>query len=70
MISTEEVINRSNKITELGLEIKKAEDEQLEYFKKAEEAAERVKSLNIERSELVAALITDCNKSITINDLD
>lgn len=70
MISTEEVIDRSNKITELGLEIKKAEDEQLEYFKKAEEAAERVKSLNIERSELVAALITDCNKSITINDLD
>ena len=70
MISTEEVIDRSNKITELGLEIKKAEDEQLEYSKKAEEAAERVKSLNIERSELVAALITDCNKSITINDLD
>lgn len=70
MISTEEVIDRSNKITELGLEIKKAEDEQLEYFKKAEEAAERVKSLNIERFELVAALITDCNKSITINDLD
>lgn len=70
MISTEEVINRSNEITKLGLEIKKAEDEQLEYFKKAEEAAERVKSLNIERSELVAALITDCNKSITINDLD
>lgn len=70
MISTEEVIDRSNEITKLGLEIKKAKDEQLEYFKKAEEAAERVKSLNIERSELVAALITDCNKSITINDLD
>lgn len=70
MISTEEVIDRSEEITKLGLEIEEAREEQLEYSRKAEEAAERVKSLNIERSKLVAALITDCNKSITINDLD
>lgn len=67
MISTVEVIEKSKAISDIGLEIQTLNNA---YAKAMSETMEKIKELKAKQDELARNLIQECNKLLTVDDLD
>lgn len=70
MISTVEVIEKSKAISDIGLEIQTLNNAYANHAKAMSETMEKIKELKAKQDELARNLIQECNKPLTVDDLD
>lgn len=70
MITTEEVIKRSNEIAYFSEQIQSLKNEYANYAKKMEGTMKQIEELETKQKELAESLATQCSKTLTIDDLD
>lgn len=68
MISTVEVIEKSKAISDIGLET--LNNAYANHAKAMSETMEKIKELKAKQDELARNLIQECNKPLTVDDLD
>lgn len=68
--STVEVIEKSKAISDIGLEIQTLNNAYANHAKAMSETMEKIKELKAKQDELARNLIQECNKPLTVDDLD
>ena len=70
MISTVEVIETTTALSALGLVIPTLSHAYANHAKAMTETMEKIKELKAKQDELARNLIQECNKPLTVDDLD
>ena len=70
MITTEEVIKRSNEIAYFSERIQSLKNEYANYAKKMEGTMKQIEEIETKRRESAESLAAQCAKTLTIDDLD